>query len=171
MKRIHSRAFFVLLLCTLFINLSINAQTAPAKAGTLADLTILEGRWLGAYNGGPIEASWTAPSGNNIVGYIRMIKDNKITLYELFAFEQTERGPVAMVKHFKPGLIGVEEKDKSDRYTFVSAEKDRALFEKEDGSIRIIYERRTPKQLVIQRGQQKDGQWAFSDLFVFNRLP
>lgn len=171
MKHTGNYVFFALLLGGLFGSLYTNAQTAPAKAGTLADVALLEGHWLGAFNGGPIEASWTAPSGNNIVGYIRMMKDNKITLYELFAFEQTERGPVAMVKHFKPGLIGVEEKDKSDRYTFVSAEKDHALFEKEDGSIRIIYERRTPKQLVIQRGQQKDGQWAFSDLFVFNQVP
>lgn len=166
-NRIFS-AFFV---CCLLISLASHAQTAPSKPGSLTDLTLLEGHWLGAYNGGPIEASWTAPSGDNIVGYIRMMKDNKVTLYELFAFEQTEAGPVAMVKHFKPGLIGVEEKDKSDRYRFISAEKNRALFEKEDGSVRIIYERRTPKQLVIQRGQQKDSQWAFSDLFVFNKLP
>lgn len=146
-----------------------HAQTT-AKSGTLADVAMLEGHWLGAFNGGPIEASWTAPSGDNIVGYIRMMKDNKATLYEMFVFEQTEAGPVAMVKHFKPGLIGVEEKDKSDRYRFISAEPNRALFEKEDGSIRIIYERRKPTQLVIQRGELKNGQWAFSDLFVFERV-
>ena len=80
-----------------------------------------------------------------------------------------------MVKHFKPGLIGVEEKEKSDRYRFLEAGKNRALFEKEDGSIQIIYERRQPDQLVIQRGQQKDGngtsaRWTFNDLFVFNRV-
>lgn len=146
-----------------------HAQTT-AKAGSLTDINFLEGHWQGTFNGGPIEATWTAPAADNIVGFIRMMKDNKINLYELFAFEQTEQGPVAMVKHFKPGLIGVEEKDKSDRYRFVQAEKDRALFEKEDASLQIIYEKRGPNQLVIRRGEKKDGQWAFNDLFVFNRV-
>ncbi len=158
----------------LFSLITVFTQPTRAQAtrnGSLADVAMLEGHWLGAFNGGPIEASWTAPAGDNIVGYIRMMKDNKATLYEMFVFEQTETGPVAMVKHFKPGLIGVEEKDKSDRYRFISAEKDKTLFEKEDGSIRIIYERRKPNQLVIQRGESKNGQWAFSDLFVFNRVP
>lgn len=159
------------ILLGMFVTFVAHAQTTPSKTGSLSDLNMLEGHWLGTFSGGPIEASWTAPAGDNIVGYIRMMKDNRATLYELFAIEQTDSGPVVLVKHFKPGLIGVEEKDKSDRYRFISAEKDRTLFEKEDGSIRIIYERRTPTQLVLQRGQPKDGKWVFSDLFVFNRVP
>ncbi len=170
MNGFRTRMLLVFFASFLLGGLSTQAQTAPTKPGTLADMALLEGHWQGRFNDGPIEASWTAPAGDNIVGYIRMMKDNKVTLYELFAFEQTERGPVALVKHFKPGLIGVEEKDKSDRYGFISAEKDRALFEKEDGSIRIIYEKRGPDQLVIRRGESKNGTWAFSDLFVFNRV-
>ena len=132
-------------------------------------MKLLEGHWFGTFNGGPIEAFWSAPAGDNIVGFIRMMKDDKISLYELFAFEQTERGPVALVKHFKPGLIGQEEKDKPDRYVFLEGERNRALFEKDDASIRIIYERRLSDQLVIRRGAKKDASWVFTDLFVFNR--
>ncbi|GGC04021.1 DUF6265 family protein [Dyadobacter sediminis] len=144
---------------------------AQTKTGTLNDISFLEGHWLGNYNGGPIEASWTAPAGNNIMGYIRMIKDDKPALYEVFAFEQTEKGPVAMVKHFKPGLIALEEKEVSDRYNFIEAKKNQALFEKDDVSVRIIYERRSQNQLVIQRGKMEDNKWVFVDLFVFNRIP
>ena len=43
-----------------------SAQTTT-KPGTLNDISFLNGRWKGTYNGGPIEASWTAPEGNNIV--------------------------------------------------------------------------------------------------------
>lgn len=168
MKTIQTLLLALLLSGTTLLTAA--AQTNPSKPGSLADVALLEGHWLGTYNGGPIEASWTAPASDNIIGYIRMMKDGKPSLYELFVFEQTDRGPVAMVKHFKPGMIGVEEKDKSDRYAFISAQKNQALFEKEDGSLRIIYERRSPTQLVIQRGQQKDGQWAFSDLFIFNQV-
>ncbi len=121
-------------------------------------------------NGGPIEASWIAPVGDNLTGFMRMMRDNKVTMYEMLIFEQTELGPIVLVKHFKPGLIGQEEKDKSDRYRFIEAGSDKAIFEKEDGSIRIIYEKRSPDQLAIQRGMQKDGKWAFNDLFVFNRV-
>jgi hypothetical protein len=105
------------------------------------------------------------------MGYIRMIKDDKPALYEVFAFEQTEKGPVALVKHFKPGLIALEEKAVSDRYNFIEAKKNQALFEKDDISVRIIYERRSQNQLVIQRGKLEDNKWVFIDLFVFNRIP
>jgi hypothetical protein len=156
------------ILALLFLVHTLQAQTTK---GTLNDINFLEGHWLGTYNGGPIEASWTAPAGNNIMGYIRMIKDDKPALYEVFAFEQTEKGPIALVKHFKPGLIALEEKEVSDRYNFIEAKKNQALFEKDDISVRIIYERRSQNQLVIQRGKMEGGKWVFIDLFVFNRIP
>lgn len=165
MKTLEFRS--LLFLFCLLAGLAVQAQTT-AKTGSLADVSFMEGRWRGTFNGGPIEAAWIAPAGDNLTGFMRMMKDNKVTMYEMLVFEQTEQGPIVLVKHFKPGLVGQEEKDKSDRYRFISAAKDRALFEKEDGSIQIIYEKRGKDQLVIQRGQKKDGNWAFSDLFVFD---
>ena len=149
---------------------AFTCQAQTKKTGSLADIAFMEGRWLGTFNGGPIEAAWIAPVGDNLTGFMRMMKDNKVSMYEMLIFEQTEQGPIVLVKHFKPGLIGQEEKDKSDRYRFIEASTNRALFEKEDGSIRIIYEKRSPDQLVIQRGQSADGSWKFSDLFVFNQV-
>ena len=159
-----SSLFFAFCLLTTFAK----AQTT---AGTLNDLSFLEGHWKGTYNGGPIEAGWTAPEGSNIMGYIRMIKDDKPALYEVFAFEQGEKGPIARVKHFKPGLIALEEKNVSDTYNFIEAKKNQALFEKDDVSVRIIYERRSQNQLVIQRGKMEDNKWVFMDLFIFTRVP
>lgn len=164
-----AKSIFTLL--TLFVLSSMNAHAQTTPTGTLNDLKFLDGRWLGTYNGGPIEASWTAPAGNSIVGFIRMTKDEQPALYELFAFEQTEKGPVALIKHFKPGMISLEEKDVRDRYTFVEAKKNMALFEKDDITVRIIYELRTQNQLVIQRGKPENGKWIFTDLFVFKRIP
>ncbi len=51
---------FLILLC-LLTTLTIYAQTT-AKTGSLADVSFMEGRWLGTFNGGPIEAAWIAPS-------------------------------------------------------------------------------------------------------------
>ncbi|AUD03116.1 DUF6265 family protein [Spirosoma pollinicola] len=155
----------------LFIILALLVSfTSQAQTGSLSDVAFMEGRWLGTFNGGPIEASWIAPVGDNLTGFMRMMNGNKVTMYEMLIFEQTEQGPIVLVKHFKPGLVGQEEKDKSDRYKFIEAGKEKALFEKEDGSIRIIYEKRGKDQLAIQRGNQKDGKWSFADLFVFNRV-
>lgn len=159
---------FVLLLSAV---ISTPALAQTATKGSLKDINFLDGRWKGNYNGGTIEASWTAPEGDNIVGFIRMVKDGKATLYELFAFEQTEKGPVAHVKHFKPGMISLEEKEVSDTYNFIEAKKNEALFEKDDISVRIIYERRSQNQLVIRRGKLENNKWEFIDLFVFNRIP
>jgi hypothetical protein len=164
MKNLKKQLSLALLLCV------VVASTSYAQKGTLNDISFLDGRWLGTFNGGPIEAGWTAPAADNIVGYIRMMKDNKPTMYELFVFEQTENGPVAMVKHYKPGMVALEEKEKHDHYIFLSAKKNEALFEKEDASVRIIYERRKDNQLVIRRGNQKDGEWTFVDLFVFEKI-
>ena len=168
-KFIFSKILSLAFLLAVLISNSSNAQNATT--GSLKDISFLDGRWKGNYNGGTIEASWTAPEGDNIVGFIRMVKDGKATLYELFAFEQTEKGPVAHVKHFKPGMISLEEKEVSDTYNFIEAKKNEALFEKDDISVRIIYERRSQNQLVIRRGKLENNKWEFMDLFVFNRIP
>jgi len=161
------RPFSLLFIC-LFIGYAGLGQT---KIASLSDVSFVQGHWLGTFNGGPIEAFWASPAGDNLTGFMRMMRDNKVTMYEMLVFEQTEKGPIVLVKHFKPGLIGLEEKEVSDRYHFIEAKKDQALFEKSDGSVRIIYEKRTENQLVLQRGKREEQKWVFTDLFVFNRVP
>ena len=158
-------SFFIAI--SLFIGKVGHTQT---KNASLADVAFMQGHWLGNFNGGPIEAFWAAPAGDNLTGFMRMMKDDKVTMYEMLVFEQTADGPIVLVKHFKPGHIAVEEKEISDRYKFIEAKKGQALFEKQDGSVRIIYEKRSDNQLVIQRGKQEGGKWVFADLFVFNRV-
>ena len=91
-------------------------------------------------------------------------------MYEILAYEQSAEGLVSLVKHFKPGLIGQEEKDKQDRYNFIEASKGRAVFQKEGEDLRILYEKRSDSQFVIARGNLQDNKWVFKDLFVFNRV-
>jgi hypothetical protein len=158
------------ILSLLFACLLFSKNTLAQSKANLNDVAFMHGHWQGTFNGGPIEAFWAKPAGDNLTGFMRMMKDDKVTMYEMLIFEQTDKGPIVLVKHFKPGLIGVEDKEVSDRYSFVESKKDWALFEKQDGSIRIIYEKRGAEQLVIQRGKQENGKWIFADLFVFNRV-
>ncbi len=159
----------LLLALLLFLPFAVSAQT-PARAGSLADVAFIEGHWLATTANGAVEAYWSAPATDNIAGFIRMTKDGRATLYELFAFEQTDQGPVALVKHFKPGLIGVEEKDKSDRYTFLEAGAGRAVFVKQGEPLRVLYEKRSADRLVIALGREENGKWVFKDLFDFKRM-
>ncbi|CAN5910651.1 hypothetical protein BH24BAC1_BH24BAC1_08470 [soil metagenome] len=160
--------FFLPLLCLCLALLP--AAHAQQKAGSLSDVKFIEGHWKGMNGPTALEAFWSAPEGDNIVGFIRMMKEGKATLYELFAFEQTEQGPVALVKHFRPGLIGVEEKENSDRYTFVEASEGRAIFEKQGEPLRVLYEKRSADQFVIALGRTQEAKWVFKDLFIFNRV-
>lgn len=143
------------------------AQTA--NTGSFKDISFIEGHWKATFNGLDVEGVWLAPETDNMVGMMRMSKDGKVNLYEILAYEQQDKGLISFVKHFKPGLLGVEEKDKQDVYTFVSSGNNWAEFEKHDGG-HIRYEKRTNDRFVISRGTQKNGKWEFADLFVFDRV-
>jgi Domain of unknown function (DUF6265) len=98
------------------------------------------------------------------------MKDGKITMYEILAYEKSDQGLVSLVKHFNPGLIAQEEKEVSDRYHFVEAGKGRAIFEKSDGTRRILYEKKSDNQFVIARGTMQEGKWVFKNSFEFTRV-
>ena len=165
----HACTYFLLLLISALLS-KTHAQTQP-KGGSFADIEFIEGHWKAATpEGRSIEAVWLAPENDNILGFMRMMKGGKADLYEILAYEKSEHGLVSLVKHFKPGLLGQEEKDKQDRYNFVEASKDRAIFQKDGGGLRILYEKRATDQFAIARGNEQEGKWVFTDLFVFNRV-
>ncbi|MES2826905.1 MAG: DUF6265 family protein [Bacteroidota bacterium] len=158
-----------LLLILILIGITdiLHAQTSK---GTVADIAFIEGNWKATMpDGQTIEGVWLPQSGENMVGMMRMMRGGKIDLYEILAYEPTENGLISMVKHFRPGLIGQEEKDKQDRYLFVEAGKGKAIFQKEGGGLRILYEKRSATQFVIARGNEENGKWVYKDLFVFNK--
>ena len=165
------KQFYFLFLLLFFTHLQPEAFAQNKQgAGSLADIAFIEGHWKANDNGKIIEAVWSAPEGDNMVGFIRMMNNGKATLYELFAFEQTEQGPVALVKHFKPGLVGLEEKDQADRYNFLEAGKGRAIFKKQGESLRVLYEKRPGDKFAIALGKPQDGEWVYEDFWEFNRV-
>jgi hypothetical protein len=144
---------------------------AQASKGSFSDISFIEGHWKTApADGRVIEAVWVGPAGDNMLGFMRMMNGDKADLYEILAYEQSAQGLVSLVKHFKPGLLGQEEKDNPNRYLFVEASKDRAVFQNVNGDLRILYEKRSSTQFAIARGNQENGQWVFKDLFVFNKV-
>lgn len=170
MKIVPLRVFTLL-----FASLTLGSASAQssAPAANVADLRFLTGHWMGTASfGGSVECHWMAPSGDNAMGSIRMMKDGKVTVYEILVAEQTGPGVTLRVKHFNPGLTGREEKDVSDQYAVVELRNERVVLEKITGDpLRVIWEKRPGGMLVAARGIRKDGEWVFSDLFTFKAMP
>jgi len=144
---------------------------APVKNGSFTDIAFIEGHWKATTaEGRAIEAVWLGQNGDNMLGFMRMLNGDKADLYEMLAYEQSEQGLVSLVKHFKPGLIGLEEKDSPNRYVFVEAGKGRAIFQTPGGDLRILYEKRSVDRFAIARGNKENDKWVFKDLFVFDRV-
>lgn len=159
-----------LLLCfCLFTTLPQAFGQAQGK-GSINDIRFIEGSWKAIWEDRSVDAVWSVPSGENIVGYVRVMKEGKVVLYELFAFEQTPQGFAALVRHFNPGLIAREEKDTPDRYNFLEAGNGWALFEKQGQAMRVRYEKRSENDFAIVIGRQKDKEWVFEDFWKFTRV-
>ncbi|UJH90334.1 DUF6265 family protein [Antarcticibacterium sp. 1MA-6-2] len=161
--------FFLLITCLSTSFLSEGYAQAEHQSGSFSDIDFIEGRWKATAGDNTVYATWSAPEGNTRVGYVRVIKEGKVTLYEFFAFEQTEEGLIALVKHFRPGLIGLEEKDKSDRYQFLEARDNGAYFKKDGEDVRVLYEKRGDDQFAIAIGKPQGSKWVYKDFWVFNK--
>lgn len=164
MKRSH------VLLCLCLLTMLPQAFAQAQAKGSVSDLRFIEGSWKAVWGDRSIDATWSAPAGENIVGYVRVMRDNKVVLYELFAFEQTDGGLVALVRHFGPGLIAREEKETPDHYNFLEAGNGWAMFEKRGEATRVRYEKRSNNGFAIVIGKQQDGEWVFKDFWVFSRV-
>ncbi|MEX0648137.1 MAG: DUF6265 family protein [Balneolaceae bacterium] len=157
---------FLLLLLLLVNTDNVNAQ----NAGTLSDMEFISGHWETTRNGSMVEAFWTEPEGDNIAGVVRVIREGKAALYEIFAIEMTDSGLEVKVKHFRPGLIGIEEKDEFDHYKFLESSDGRAVFQKQGEDVRVLYEVRPDNKFAIAIGSPADGEWEFEDFWLFSPM-
>ena len=161
------KLFSILSVCLVTMSFSY-AQTSSAK-GKLSDLGFTEGSWKATVGERTIEATWLPEKENNIVGFFRMMNGGKPTMFELLVYEQTENGPVSLVKHFLSGLIGQEPIDKPISHRWIESGPGRVVFEKDGDPVRVLYEKKSTDQFVISLGKQDNGKWVFAPLFDFKR--
>jgi hypothetical protein len=135
----------------------VNSQPSVKK---IKDLSFMAGRWTTQTEWGDMEESWSAPLGNSMMCAYRCVKDGKVVFYEFIVIEQMESGPVMKLRHFNPGNIGWEEKDKPYEYPLTFLEPDRARFERPDKKTALTFQRTLEtKMLVVLERQDKDGKW------------
>jgi len=165
-RNLMKNIFFLCLFFLIILATDIYAQ----HTGTLSDMEFIAGHWETTRNGKMVKAFWTESEGDNMVGVVRVIGDGKAVLYEMFAIEMTDTGLEIKVKHFKPGLIGVEEKDKFDHYKFLESSNGRAVFEKQGEEVRILYEVRPENKFVVAVGTSVNGEWEYEDFWLFSLM-
>jgi len=100
-----------------------------SPAATLADMTWLTGRWIGAAFGGNTEELWTAPAGPNMSGLYRLVKGEKTIFYEIMVVTEEGGTLVFRLRHFNADLTGWEEKNEVRSFPLVAKRDGAMIFE------------------------------------------
>lgn len=154
---------FTLLLMVLMTQ-ALLAQLPPKDIKSLA---FMAGQWKTTSEWGDMEENWSEPMGNCMMCAYRCVKDGKVVFYEFIVIEQTASGPVMKLRHFSPGNIGWEDKDKPYEYPLTFLEKDKARFERPDKKTALTFHRTNPSSMkVILERQDEDGRWV-EDVFDY----
>ncbi len=95
---------------------------------TLDDVSWLVGSWDGEAFGSRFEESWNPPSAGSMIGFFKLIKDDKVVMYELLLLVEEEGSLSLKVKHFNPDFTAWEDKEDYVRFRFIKAEDDAVHF-------------------------------------------
>jgi hypothetical protein len=144
----------------LFVFVSLTATAQVNQKFKISDLDFIAGNWKATSDWGDMDEIWSRPSGNCMMCTFRCVKDGKVVFYEFIVIEQnaSDSVPVLRLRHFNPGSIGWEEKDKPYLYPLTSLNGQKAIFERPDKNTIITYERLSTdvlKSELIQRTPEK----------------
>jgi Domain of unknown function (DUF6265) len=149
-----------ILLIGLLFPLGLRAQTFKAE---IKDLSFMTGTWGQHHEWGDMEEFWGQPMGNNMICSYRCVKAGKVIFYEFVVIEQSDSVPVMILRHFKPGSIAREEKDKPEQYPLVLLGRDKAVFA--SPNVRLTYHRVDPDHMDILLEEKRD-----TTVFHYQRL-
>lgn len=124
-------------------------------------LSFMAGKWTTKGEWGDMEENWSEPVGNSMMCSFRCVKDGKVVFYEFIVIEQQPKGPVMKLRHFSPGNIAWEDKDKPYEYPLTFLDDNLARFERPDKKTSLTFHRLAPdKMKVTLERQDKEGKWV-----------
>lgn len=146
----------VVLIWSLFVPVTAGAG-APRTVDALAWMA---GHWSGTNPNEVSEEIWLPPAAHGMVGMWRWAVDGKLRLYELLSLEE-ENGQVFMrLRHFRPNLHALEERDAPFVLTAVTAGEREVVFEGKgtEGVLRIGYRVPAPERLeaFVEKGGTRE---------------
>ena len=151
-----------------FLLLLVAIQSTQAQATReLKDLSFMSGKWIAKTDWGDMEENWSEPVGNSMMCAYRCVKDGQVVFYEFIVIEQGPSGPVMKLRHFSPGNIAWEDKDKPYEYPLTFLDSDRARFERPDKKTSLTFVRVSRDKLDVTLERQDDnGKWV-QDVFHY----
>jgi hypothetical protein len=148
-------AWVVIFFC---VTISLGQETGIKN---IKDLVFMSGKWTTKGEWGDMEENWSQPMGNCMMCSYRCVKDGKVVFYEFIVIEQQASGPVMKLRHFSPGNIGWEEKDKPYDYPLIYLDEKAARFERPDKKTSLTFQRVDQSHMkVILERQDKEGKWV-----------
>lgn len=108
-------------------NKTAGSSNASAKY-SIGQMDWIVGSWAGKALGGQFEETWNAPNGGEMMGMFKLVKGDKVVFYELLTIVPEKDSYVLRLKHFGPGLVGWEDKDKSVEFPLESVSKTEIKF-------------------------------------------
>lgn len=123
-----------------------------AAAATLADLAWIAGNWKGQAFGGQVEENWSEPSGDSMMASFKLVKEGKVSFYEIEIIREVNQSLLLQLKHFNNDLKGWETKDETVDFPLVKITDNAVYF---DG---MTFEKLGENQMnVYVLMRQKDG--------------
>lgn len=153
-----------LLIATLTAPSGLHAQ---ASSAAIEQLSFLTGRWTRDTPEEYQEEIWSPIRAQNITGQFRILEKGAPVFYEFWTVEMDHNNPILKLKHFNAGLIGWEDKDKNTRMPLRKASANEVLFEEEDGSVTLHYQR-AGDTLTCTVRHARTGK---DEVFHFHRQP
>ena len=139
-------------------------NAAPAREVAIDDFSWLIGFWRGTGLGGECEEIWSPPFGGTMMGSFRLVKNGKVSFYEIMVLGKDDRGWALKVKHFTEAFVSWEDKEDCVRFALESVDKNEATF----GGLR--FQRRGDDLTISLRMRSRDGTVAWQG-FALKRRP
>lgn len=162
-------AFLIALICTSLMAQAQNIRTLleedPMPKAGLKDMAWMEGHWQGKALGGTTEEIWSPALGGSMMFSFRLIKDGKVTFYELGHVVEYEGSLLFQLKHFGADLHGWEAKDETEDFKLVSLEEGKLYF---DG---LTLERNGPDAITIYVLMEHKNGSTEELAFPYKRVP
>jgi hypothetical protein len=142
--------------------LTLNENAKPAAA-RIEDLAWIEGHWRGTGLGAVAEEVWSAPEAGAMMGMFRLIRDGKLSFYEILTLSQEGESVLLRIKHFNPDLTGWEEKDRSVEFRLVRLDPRHAWFDgltferSDDDTLRV-----TVRVSDRKKGTSRDEEFVYT---------
>ncbi|MCB0371789.1 MAG: hypothetical protein KDD31_02135 [Muricauda sp.] len=138
-----------------------DGQQSPKAS--LTDVSWITGHWTGEAFGGTAEEIWSEPMGESMMFVFRLVKDGKVSFYEIGHIQKLDQSLVLQLKHFDGNLRGWEERDTTIDFKLVKLERNKAYFEG------LTMERVSKDQMNVYVLIEQDGKTE-EILFEYKRV-